>query len=359
MNGYQRIEAAFAGRRPDRTPIMLHNFMPAAREMGVSMAEFRSDPKVIAEAFWRSVETYGFDGILVDVDTAVLAEAAGAQVAHPRDEPAVVVGPRLRTLEEIDTLEPVDVAAHRRAQISLEAVRLLVERSNGEIYIRGNCDQCPFSLAAMLRGPQEFMMELLDESQGARIERLLGYCAEVTLGFLRLMAATGCHMLSNGDSTAGPALVSPSLYRRFAVPWEKRVVAEAHRLGRPYLLHICGDTALILPDMLATGADGLEIDYKTDARLAHDRMKDRAVFVGNLDPSGVLAHGTPELVESKTTGLLELFADTPRFVLNSGCAIPADAPPANLRALIRAARGFSGAGRRGDQGPYPRERRRG
>ncbi len=347
MNGYQRIEAALAGRRPDRTPIMLHNFMLAAREMRLSMAEFRNDPKVIAEAFWRSVETYSFDGILVDVDTAVLAEAAGAQVAHPRDEPAVVVGPRLRTLEEIDTLEPVDLAAHRRVQISLEAVRLLVERSQGEIYIRGNCDQCPFSLAAMLRGPQEFMMDLLDESQTARIERLLGYCTEATVDFLRLMATTGCHMLSNGDSTAGPAMVSPALYRRFAEPWEKRVVAEAHRLGLPYLLHICGDTASILPDMLETGADALEIDYKTDAWLAHDRMKDRAVFVGNLDPSGVVAHGTPELVESKTTKLLELFADTPRFILNSGCAIPADASPANLRAMIRAARGFSGTGRGG------------
>ena len=43
--------------------------------------------------------------------------------------------------------------------------------------------------------------------------------------------------------------------------------------------------------MLATGADALELDYKTDARLAHERMKDRAVFIGNLDPSGVLALG--------------------------------------------------------------------
>ncbi len=29
-------------------------------------------------------------------------------------------------------------------------------------------------------------------------------------------------------------------------------------------------------------------------------MRDRSVFIGNLDPSGVLALGTPALVEEKT-----------------------------------------------------------
>ena len=37
MNGYQRIVAALRGERPDTTPVMLHNFMMAAREAGVSM----------------------------------------------------------------------------------------------------------------------------------------------------------------------------------------------------------------------------------------------------------------------------------------------------------------------------------
>ena len=39
-----------------------------------------------------------------------------------------------------------------------------------------------------------------------------------------------------------------------------------------------------------------------------------------------------------TAALLALFAGNSRFILNAGCAIPAETPPANLRALIRAAR---------------------
>jgi uroporphyrinogen decarboxylase len=104
------------------------------------------------------------------------------------------------------------------------------------------------------------------------------------------------------------------------------------------MLHICGKTELILEDMVSSGADALELDYKTDVRRAHDVLAGRSTFVGNIDPSGVLALGTPALVEQKTRELMEVFADTPRFILNAGCAIPSTTPPDNLRAMIKVAR---------------------
>jgi len=60
-------------------------------------------------------------------------------------------------------------------------------------------------------------------------------------------------------------------------------------------------------------------------------MKDSAVFIGNLDPSSVVALGAPALVEAKSRELIALFGDTCRFILNSGCSIPAAAPAANIR----------------------------
>jgi MtaA/CmuA family methyltransferase len=153
------------------------------------------------------------------------------------------------------------------------------------------------------------------------------------------MAGTGADMVSNGDSPAGPDLVSPAMYEEFAQPYEKRLADEAHIHGRPYVLHICGNTTRILEAMLATGADALELDYKTDVRAARDVLRGRAVFIGNIDPSGVLALGTPALVEARTRELLEVFAGVPGFILNAGCAIPAETPPENLKAMLAAARG--------------------
>jgi MtaA/CmuA family methyltransferase len=316
MNGYERITAALRGERPDRVPVMLHNFMMAAREAGVTMKAYRQDPRLMAGAFIRAVEVYGYDGVLVDLDTAALAGALGVPVELPETEPALCHGARLGRLE---------------------AVRLLVAHFGREVFIRGNCDQAPFSLASMMRGAADWMMDLMDEGNRERAFRLLDHCAEAGLQFVRLMAKTGAHMVSSGDSPAGPDLVSPRIYREYALPWERRLADEAHRLGLPYALHVCGRTDRILEDMLATGADALELDHKTDARLAHGRLKDRAVFIGNLDPSGVLALGTPDLVRAKTRELMAVFADTPRFILNAGCAIPATTPSENLRAMLRAA----------------------
>lgn len=340
MNGYERIAAALRGEKPDATPIMLHNFMMAAREAGVSMRQFRRDPEALARSFIQAVETYGYDGIMVDVDTVTLAGAVGVPVDAPGDEPARAKGGMLGSLEEIDDLPEVDILASAGVQVWLESVRILKRHFGDEVYIRGNCDQCPFTLASLVRGMDAWLMDILDPDNHERISRLLEYCTGVTLQFIRHMASTGAHMTSNGDSVAGPEVVSPSIFRRLALPYNRRVVAASHQLGLPYILHICGNTGTILDDMMDTGADGLEIDHKTDIRLAHQKLKDRAVFVGNIDPSGVLALGSPRVVEEKTRELLTVFADTPRFILNAGCAIPPTTPAENLHTLIRTARSF-------------------
>jgi MtaA/CmuA family methyltransferase len=342
MNGRERIVRALRGEWPDRVPVMLHNFMMAAREAGHTMRRFRSDPEVIASSFIQAVERYDYDGIIIDVDTVTLAQAAGVPVDSPEDDPGRVTGGLLPSLEMVSALPPVDIRRYPRVQFWLEGVRLLKRHFGDEIYIRGNCDQCPFTLASLVRGMDGWMMDLMDPEKEESVKALLEYCTSVTVQFIRLMGGTGADMTSNGDSVAGPELVSPAIFRKYALPYDRRVAEASHAIGLPHVLHVCGNTSAILDDLIATGSDGLDIDYKTDARLAHGKTKDRVVFLGNIDPSGVLALGTVALVEEKTTELLGIFADTPRFVLNSGCAIPPTTPPANLQAMIRTARRFRG-----------------
>jgi uroporphyrinogen decarboxylase len=339
MNGYQRTAAALKGEPVDKTPVMLHNFMMAAREAGITMREFRSDPRQIARAFAESVERYGQDGLMIDIDTATLAAALGVPVAYPEDEPAVCRGARLASLAEVDELPPPDVAKHMGLQVWLEAVRLLKRKFNGEVFIRGNCDQAPFSLASLMRGAEGWMLDLMDPDNEAAAFRLLDYCYEAGTQFLRLMAATGCDMLSNGDSSAGASLISPRLHRKFAHSYETRLAAFSHELGLPYAQHVCGNARPILEDLVQTGADAIELDFKTDSQSVHNTLKDRATLIGNIDPTGVMAQGTPELIETKCRELMDIFSDTPRLILNAGCALPATTPPENLRAMIRTAHG--------------------
>jgi uroporphyrinogen decarboxylase len=340
MNGRERVEAVLTGRSADTVPVMLHNFMMAAAEAGITMAEFRTDPRLLARSFVEAVEKYGYDAIVVDVDTVALAEAVGVPVDLPESQPARSCKGCLDDLSRVSELEPVDLGSCDRIQVWLEGTRLLKEHFGDEVYLRGNCDQAPFSLASMMRSAQDWMMDLTDDKKHEHAHLLLTYCSDICCQFIELMSETGADMVSSGDSPAGPEMISPAMYQEFAWPYERKLVACAHRKGLPYLLHICGDTCPILSEMIRTGADCLELDHKTNMFEAHRIMKGRVTFVGNIDPSGVLALGDVELVAEKTRELLKLFADTPQLILNAGCAIPASTPSENIFALIRSAREF-------------------
>ncbi len=340
MNGYERIQAALKGQPSDKIPIMLHNFMMAAAEAGVSMGDYRDNPQTIANVFIQSIEKYEYDGVLVDIDTVTLAGAVGVSVDFPVKEPARSHKGNLVNLEDVKILKGVNIENYRYVQNWLEATRLIKDHFKNEIFVRGNCDQAPFSLASMMRSSQEWMLDLV-MGEPEQVTELLEYCTDISCQFIRLMAQTGCDMVSNGDSPAGPEMISPDMYEAYALPYEKRVVDEAHKNNIPYTLHICGNTETILELMLQTGADALELDYKTDVQRTFDVLHDKACFLGNIDPSGVIAMGTPELVEQKTIELLNIFTKTNRFILNAGCAIPSNTPEENLKRMINTAREYN------------------
>jgi len=340
LNGYNRIRSAFEGTTPDTVPIMLHNFQLAAREAGFTQEKFRNDARCVAEAFIKSVETYRYDGIYVEIDTATLAGALNAEVRFRLDEPALAFRGCLKDWKDIEKCKSVDISGYKYIQVWLASVRLLRDYFKDEIFIRGNCDQAPFSLASMLRGMQKWFLDLYDNDHRDQVFELLEFCADVCSQFVGMMAQAGAHGISNGDSVAGPTMVSPEVYQKFALPFERRVIMKAHEYGLPYILHICGDTTKILDQMPASGADGIELDYLTDARKARAAFKNNVVFSGNIDPSGVLTAGTPDEVKKAVYRLLSEFSGTPKFILCSGCSIPPSAPPENIKAFISAGREF-------------------
>ncbi len=338
MNGHQRISCALRGAQPDRVPVMLHHFMLAAREAGVPMQEFRRNPAELARAFIESAEKYDLDGTMIDFDTATLAGALGVPCESPDDEPAVCRGSLLGSLEDLPKLPPPEVGEYERIQVWVEGVRLIKRHFRDEHFVRGNCDQAPFALACLLRGMEGFLMDIAEPANEEKVYRLLDYCEIACRQFLELMSKTGCDMLSNGDSAGGSSVVSPKLHRKYAHPYEKRLAAYSHELSLPWGLHVCGKTDPILEDLASTGADLLELDYKTDSARACEVFRGRTTFIGNIDPSGVLALGTPDEIRARTRELCAVFNDNPRFILNAGCAIPAETPERNLRAMIEASR---------------------
>ena len=336
MNGYERIKATLDGIMPDRRPVMLHNFMVAAREAGYTMKQYRDDPEIAAKSHIQFVEKYGVDGILFDVDTALMACTVGVPVDYPDDEPARTHEMLLNSLDEIEKLRQADISSNPRIQHSVETIRILRKYFGNEVFIRGNCDQAPFSLACSIRTPAWFMMDLMMEEEKA--VKLIEYTTGICQQFIRLMCEAGAHMVSNGDSPAGPSMISPDMYEKFAFPYERQIIDTAHASGTPYLLHICGDTDLILQNFARLQPDAIELDYKTPVENIHRILGNTVTLFGTVDPSGVMALGTPEDVRREVREILNIYRNNPRLVIGAGCALPPATPEENIRTLIQTAR---------------------
>ena len=338
MNGYQRINAALNGEMPDKRPVMLHNFMLAIDYAGYTMKEYRENPDIAAKCLIQFTEKFDLDGVFFDVDTALMADAVGCHVDFPNDEPARVYGHFLRTLDDVDSLEEIDISTHPRIQHAIETMKILRKHFGYEKFLRANCDQAPFSLACCMRGPEVFMTDLMLQRELSM--KLIEYTTRRSQQLIKLMCKTGVDMVSNGDSPAGPDMISPNMYRKFAYQAEKVMLETAHTYKIPYLLHICGKTTSILPAMAEMGLDAVELDYKTPIDLIYQHFSTSTTLFGTVDPCGIIAFGTPDNVRQEILKIANMYKDNYRLVLGARCAIPPKTPEENIRMFVNTVHGL-------------------
>ena len=140
-----------------------------------------------------------------------------------------------------------------------------------------------------------------------------------------------------GESLAGPDVCSPSVYNRFAFPYQKRLIETLRAEGKEIGLHICGNATRIIASMVDTGSLFLQVDYKIDHHQCKLVATGKTTLVGTVDPSAVMAFGTPEDVTARARHDIELLAPGGGFVLSPGCTLPAATPNENVTALVEAA----------------------
>ena len=198
------------------------------------------------------------------------------------------------------------------------AVREMVNAVGNECLVLGWVDM-PFAEACSVCGVQEFMMLMIDEPELAH--RLLDFLTDVVIDFCLVQLGAGAPMIGAGDAAA--SLVSPELYREFALPCEQRVCRAVHDAGGLVKLHVCGNTSALLEDMAQCGADLFNVDHMVDlARAVEVYGAAGKCIKGNLNPVADLFQSTPDRCRRQA---LECVATARghRYMLSAGCEVPA------------------------------------
>ena len=250
-------------------------------------------------------------------------------MVFPEDKPPYLARPVVVGAGDIGRLGRLDPTAGRQGDRA-DAVRRMVRAAGPRALVLGWIDM-PFAEACSLCGLSAFMLLLADDPPLAH--RLLDRITEQVIAFALAQIEAGAAMIGAGDAAA--SLISPVMYREFALPRERRVADAVHAAGGLLKLHICGNTTALLPEMPASGADLFNVDHLVAFDAACDAYDAAGVaFKGNLDPVTEMMQSTPERCHALCRERIAR-ARGLRYLLSAGCEIPAATPDAVFEAFCR------------------------
>ncbi|MCR4406365.1 MAG: uroporphyrinogen decarboxylase family protein [Anaerolineae bacterium] len=333
MNSYDRVLRRLRGETVDRPPNFDIMMTFAAHYIGQPLSRYYLDYRVLCEANLAVQQDFSLDIVQAISDPYREAADFGLEVEFPEDGLPFYKTPLLAEPADLNKLKPPDPSMGRRMSDRLAAVRYLREQVGGEVPIMGWVEGA-LAEAADLRGIMALMLDFHYRPEW--LQDLLEICARVEIAFAQAQVEAGADIIGLGDAIASQ--VSPKLYRQFALPYEQRIFAAVHEMGALARLHICGNTTHILPLMVQSGADIIDLDWMVDIRSAAKTLGDYPVICGNFDPVAIMLQGTPEQVREATLCCLRWGGE--RNISGAGCEIPDGTPHQNLLAQAQALQEF-------------------
>jgi MtaA/CmuA family methyltransferase len=327
MNSYERFQARLRGQPVDRIPNFDILMTRAAHHIGAPLSRYYLDHRVLVAANLAVAADFGVDLLQAISDPYREAADFGLEVEFPADNLPINRKPLIAEPDDLKKLIAPNPATGRRMSDRLEAIRLFREKAGGEIPIMGWVEGA-LAEASDLRSMYLTMTDLVSRPEW--LTELLETCAEVEIAFARAQIVAGADIIGLGDAVCSQ--ISPKMYRQFALPYEQRIFAAVHEMGAVARLHICGNTTRLLPDMLQSGADIIDLDWMVDIEKAAQLFDDKAAICGNFDPVTVMLQGTPETVRDATRECIQ--KGDKRLFSGAGCEIPDKTPAENLLAQL-------------------------
>ncbi|PKL58530.1 MAG: hypothetical protein CVV34_01810, partial [Methanomicrobiales archaeon HGW-Methanomicrobiales-5] len=209
----------------------------------------------------------------------------------------------------------------------------IVQQKIGDEYLVSATAWGPFSLAAQMYGVEKMMQDMF--KKGDLVNSVIEIAADIVYYFYEPMIKAGSiQATAIADATASGDLISPRMFKKFAVPWLKSFHDRIEALGCGRFLHICGDTTKSLDFMPDSGAQCIALDMKVDLAVAKEKIGDRMCIGGNTPPVFVLNNGTAEDCRKSALECIGKAAANGGYVLLPGCDIPPSVTVENIDAYL-------------------------
>ena len=132
-------------------------------------------------------------------------------------------------------------------------------------------------------------------------------------------------------------ILSANMMEEFSMPYVKLIIDALQTEDFAVIYHNCGNAVVQMLDLIfAQGAAAYHFGNAVDMVDVLKGAPEDALCMGNIDPAGQFAQGTPEGIQTETLKLMKRCAAYPNYLLSSGCDIPAHAKWENIHAFFEA-----------------------
>jgi MtaA/CmuA family methyltransferase len=327
MTGIERTLSFINGETVDYPPFHPIIMRWAAKYAGIKYRDFCLDPLSKCYAMIRCAKDFDIDWVTVMSDPWAEASAFGIQVEYPEDNLPVDTGGHLRDPQSAAKLQQYDPLKNMRCFNRLKEIREFKRQSANDLFIVGWVEGPVAEYVDLRRATNASMDFFLDPES---VEKAMDVIVESAMEFITLQIKEGAHCIGIGDAFCSQ--IGPDLYSSFAYNRQKKMIKHIHNLGALAKLHICGNTESILPLMISTGADIIDIDHLVPSMADFASLLGPGqVFSGKADPVTIIQNGTPDMIKNSVTD--DLRESSGRCIISAGCEITPETTVENMRAF--------------------------
>jgi uroporphyrinogen decarboxylase len=135
-------------------------------------------------------------------------------------------------------------------------------------------------------------------------------------------------------------LISPDSWRKIFFPKVKKMCELGHKYGAKVMVHSCGSTRIIWPDLIEAGVDIYDTVQPEAAGMEATGLKkdfgDKMCFHGTISTQQTLPFGTPEDVTAEVKARIETVGKDGGFIVAPAHNFQPDTPLENILALYEA-----------------------
>lgn len=278
MTSMERVMTTLGHAEPDRVPLFLLLTMQGAREFGVSIRDYFTDPELVAEGQIRLQKKFRGDCLSAFYYAPLEVEAFGGEVIYTSEGPPNSGLPFIRDVREIHRIKSPRVKETPVLQKVLKTIAIMKRRVQDEIPIIGVV-MSPFSLPVMQLGFDKYL-EIMHWDP-LLFETLMKINEDFCVEWANAQLMAGATAICYFDPVSSTTIITREKYLETGFQVACRTLA---RINGPTATHLASGRSLpIIGDIALTGTAVVGTSTEEDIGEMKKVWKGKLTVLGNLN----------------------------------------------------------------------------